>query len=152
MNKAWEFQVFKRFRVFCMCRNTSNPLKNWLLSLKVLVRSVIQIISYLIILMPDELMIWMLLLGRYFTTQQFSCFQFNVLMNASDISLYTFIVFMNRYLYPPHNEVGGGILVSLRLSVRPSRIPGPLCSTYSSGWIHFIFIHLIKQLQKVCRV
>ena len=35
---------------------------------------------------------------------------------------------------------------------RPSRIPCPLCSFYSSGWIHFIFIHLIKQLQKVCRV
>ena len=41
---------------------------------------------------------------------------------------------------------------SVRLSVRPSRIPRPLCSAYSSGWIHFIFIHLIKQLQKVCRV
>ena len=37
-------------------------------------------------------------------------------------------------------------------SVRLSRIPCPLCSTYSFGWIHFIFIHLIKQLQKVCRV
>ena len=42
---------------------------------------------------------------------------------------------------------------SIRPSVpRPSRIPCPLCSFYSSGWIHFIFIHLIKQLQKVCRV
>ena len=37
-------------------------------------------------------------------------------------------------------------------SVRPSRIPCPLCSAFSSGWIHFICIHLIKQLQKVCRV
>ena len=58
---------------------------------------------------------------------------------------------------PPHNEVVGGcILVSLRLSVRlsvrPSRIPFPLCSAYSFGWIHFIFIHLIKPLQKVCHV
>ena len=33
-------------------------------------------------------------------------------------------------------------------SVPLSRIPCPLCSAYSSGWIHFIFIHLIKQLQK----
>ena len=42
---------------------------------------------------------------------------------------------------------------SVSLSVRPpSRTPCPLCSGYSSGWIHFIFIHLIKQLQKVCRV
>ena len=29
-------------------------------------------------------------------------------------------------------------------SVRPSRIPCPLCSTYSSCWIHFIFIHLYQ--------
>ena len=35
---------------------------------------------------------------------------------------------------------------------RPSRIPCPFCSFYSSGWIHFIFMHLIKQLPKVCRV
>ena len=48
---------------------------------------------------------------------------------------------------------------SVRPSVRPrpsvpcpSHIPCPLCSFFSSGWIHFIFIHLIKQLQKVCRV
>ena len=69
---------------------------------------------------------------------------------------------VSHLLYPPHNEVvGGGILVSLRPSVcpsvrpsvpRPSRIPCPLCSFYSSGWIHFIFLHLIKQLQKVCPV
>ena len=42
---------------------------------------------------------------------------------------------------PPHNEVVGGILVSLRPSVRPfvrpSRIPCPLCSAFSSRWIHF---------------
>ena len=35
---------------------------------------------------------------------------------------------------------------------RPSRIPCLLCSAYSSDWIHLIFLHLIKQLQKVCRV
>ena len=39
---------------------------------------------------------------------------------------------------------------SVRLSVCSSRIPCPLCRAYSSGWIHFILIHLIKQLQKVC--
>ena len=39
---------------------------------------------------------------------------------------------------------------SVRRSVHPSRIPCPLCSACSSGWIHFIFIYLIKQLQKVC--
>ena len=34
-------------------------------------------------------------------------------------------------------------------SIRPSRILCPLCSAYSFGWINFIFICLIKQLQKV---
>ena len=45
-----------------------------------------------------------------------------------------------------------GILVSIRPSVCPSRIPCQLCSSYSFSWIHFICIHIIKQLQKVCRV
>ena len=53
-------------------------------------------------------------------------------------------------LYPPHNEVVGGVYWFH--SVRPSLIPCPLCSTYSFGWIHLIFIHLIKQLQKMCRM
>ena len=38
--------------------------------------------------------------------------------------------------------------VNFTVDVHPSRIPCPLCSTCSSGWIHFIFIHLIKQLQR----
>ena len=58
-------------------------------------------------------------------------------------------------LYPPHNENVGGYIgftpsvhPSVRPSVRPSsRIPCPLCSAFSSGWIHFIFTHLIKLLQ-----
>ena len=56
---------------------------------------------------------------------------------------------------PPHNEVVGGytgFTPSVLLSVHTSRIPCPLCSAYSFGSIHFIFIHLIKQLQKVCHV
>ena len=67
-----------------------------------------------------------------------------------------------RYHIPRTTKLLWGILVSLRPSVcpsvrpasipHPSRIPCPLCSFYISGWIHFIFIHLIKQLQKVCRV
>ena len=62
-------------------------------------------------------------------------------------------------LYPRTTKLLGGytgftpsVRPSVRLSVRPSRIPCPLCSTCSFGWIHFIFTHLIKQLQKVCRV
>ena len=70
---------------------------------------------------------------------------------------------------------GGGILISLHPSVHPffrnwlhlrwcsqfqcrrpfvrpsvhlSHILCPLCSAYSSGWIHFILIHLIRQLQR----
>ena len=44
-------------------------------------------------------------------------------------------------IIPPHNEVVVGVywFHSVRPSVRPSRIPCPLCSFYSSGWIHFIF-------------
>ena len=41
---------------------------------------------------------------------------------------------------------------SVLLSIHLSQIPCPLCSTHSSGWIHFIFIYLIKQIQKVRRV
>ena len=70
---------------------------------------------------------------------------------------------MNDSVFIPlaQQSCWGGILVSLRPSVcrsvrpsvpRPSRIPCPLCSFYSSGWTHFIFMHLIKQLEKVCRV
>ena len=55
------------------------------------------------------------------------------------------------YYTPRTTKLLGGILVSLRPSVRPSRIPCLLCSAYSSGWIHFIFKHLIKQLWKVYR-
>ena len=58
-----------------------------------------------------------------------------------------------------YNEVARGyfgfipfVRTSVRPSVRPSRIPCPLCSAYRSGWIHFLFIHLIKLLQKVCCV
>ena len=50
---------------------------------------------------------------------------------------------------------GGGVywfhFHSVRLSVRPSRFLCPLCSAYSYGWIHFIFVRLFKQL-KVCRM
>ena len=66
---------------------------------------------------------------------------------------------LEMIIMPPHNEVVEGnigftlsIRPSVRPSVRPSRIPCSLHSAYSSGWIHFIFIHLIKQLQEVCRV
>ena len=57
-------------------------------------------------------------------------------------------------LYPHTTKLLGyvGSTPSVCPSVRPSRIPCPLCSAYSSVGIHFIFIHLIKQLQKVCRV
>ena len=54
------------------------------------------------------------------------------------------------YWFTP--SIRRSVRLSVCLSVRPSRIPCPLCNAYSSGWIHFIFIHLIKQLQKVCCV
>ena len=58
-------------------------------------------------------------------------------------------------LYPPHNEVVGGYIgftPSVPPSVCPSSILCMLCSAYSFDWIRFIFIHLINQLQKSCRV
>ena len=66
----------------------------------------------------------------------------------------------SHFNYTPKLLGGGGILVSLRPSlglpvcpsVHPSRIPCLLYSAYTSGWIHFIFLHLIKQLQTVCHV
>ena len=45
-----------------------------------------------------------------------------------------------------------GFTPSVCPSVCLSCILCPLCSAYSSGWIHFIFIHLIEQLQEVCRM
>ena len=45
-----------------------------------------------------------------------------------------------------------GFTPSVHPSVPPSHIPCPLCSAYSSDWIHFIFIYVIKLLQKVCRM
>ena len=57
------------------------------------------------------------------------------------------------WLYHPKNKVVGGY-IGFTLSLPPSRIPCPLCSSYSSCWIHFIFIHLIKQLRRcvACKV
>ena len=72
---------------------------------------------------------------------------------------YTVTMYPMQYMHHYTKLFGGyiGFTLSVRLSVRPSvpclsRIPCPLCSFYSSGWVHFIFMHLIKQLQKVCRV
>ena len=41
------------------------------------------------------------------------------------------------------HSVQSSVHPSVRPSVRLSRILCPLCSAYSSGWIHFIFTHLI---------
>ena len=58
------------------------------------------------------------------------------------------------FIIPPAQKSCWGVywFHFVRPSVCPSCILCPLCSTYSSGWIHLIFIHLIKQLQKVCRM
>ena len=60
-----------------------------------------------------------------------------------------------HFIKPPAQRSCMGVywFHSVRLSVPPSVRPSVLCrlcSAYSSGWIHFIFTHLIKQLQKVC--
>ena len=82
------------------------------------------------------------------------------------VNVWPFTDLYNSYKVTPCNQATyyittkllGGILVSLRPSVcssvppsvHPSCIPCLLCSTYSSGWINFIFLHLANQLQKVC--
>ena len=57
---------------------------------------------------------------------------------------------------PARSSVRLSVRLSVCLSVCPSLCPSRilclLCSTYSSGWIHFICIHLIKQVQMVCGV
>ena len=55
-------------------------------------------------------------------------------------------------LYPYTTKLLGVILVSLRPSVRPSRIPCPLCSIYSSGWILSIFDTNDQWHERVCRM
>ena len=55
---------------------------------------------------------------------------------------------------PPSTKLKGGILVSPGPSVRPSMWTEscPLCIFNNTHWIHFIFAHFIKQLQKVLHV
>ena len=54
-------------------------------------------------------------------------------------------------LYPRTTKLLGGILVSLRPSVRPSRLPCPLCNIYSSGWILSILATNDHYHERVCR-
>ena len=87
---------------------------------------------------------------------QFSLAYYDILLNCY-FSLYSSffkLLMLLQFIFIPPTRQRCGVywFHSVRLSARPSRIPCPLCSTYSSGWIHFIFIHLIKQLQKVCRI
>ena len=56
-------------------------------------------------------------------------------------------IWLTVIIPPTQRSCWMGILVSLCPSVRLSRIPCPLCSAYSSGWIHFIFTS-----SKVCHV
>ena len=58
-------------------------------------------------------------------------------------------------IIPPLNEVEGGytgFTLSVRLSVRLWTKVFLLYILYNSRRIHFMFTHLIKQLQKVYRV
>ena len=61
-------------------------------------------------------------------------------------------------LYPPNNEVVGGyigftpsVCPSVCPSVRLSRLPCPLCNTYSSGWILSILATNDHYHERVCR-
>ena len=59
-----------------------------------------------------------------------------------------YFIYYVFYVYLCSTKLLGGYNVGFS----PSRILCLLCSACSSGWIHFIFKHLIKQLQKVCCV
>ena len=52
---------------------------------------------------------------------------------------------------PRTTKLLGGILVSLCPSVRPSRLPCPLCNIYSSGWILSILATNDHYHERVCR-
>ena len=61
-----------------------------------------------------------------------------------------------KLLYPPNNEVVGvywfhSIRPSVRLSVRLSRLPWPLCNIYSSRWILSILATNDHYHERVCR-
>ena len=70
-------------------------------------------------------------------------------------------IFICILLYPPHNEVVGGVnwfhsvrpsvFPTVRPSVRPSRMPCPLCIIYSYGWILFILGTNDHYHERVCR-
>ena len=57
--------------------------------------------------------------------------------------------FALHWLYPPNNEVVGGVYWFH--SVRPSRLPCPLCNIYSSGWILSILAINDHYHERVCR-
>ena len=52
---------------------------------------------------------------------------------------------------PRTTKLLGGILVSVRPSVRPSHLPCPLCNIYSSGWILSILATNDHYHERVCR-
>ena len=70
----------------------------------------------------------------------------------------TALVHICSLLYPPNNEVVGGyigftpsVCLSVRPSVRLSRLPCPLCNIYSSGWILSILATNDHYHERVCR-
>ena len=79
-----------------------------------------------------------------------------------EICLSLMLIWCERLLYPPNNEVVGGYIgftpsvrPSVRLSVRPSvcpsRLPCPLCNIYTSGWILSILVTNDHYHERVCR-
>ena len=87
-----------------------------------------------------------------------SCLMDGILCFLSLVPLWAFSIFdvcsvFQRLLYPPlQRSWKGGILVSPCPSVRLWTELCPLCIFNNTHRIHFIFAHLIKQLQKVCCV
>ena len=102
---------------------------------------------------------WFILIPDWYVTNTQKIFAKSLLCSYRNKSPLCFAVL----IIPPLNEVEGGytgfalsVCPSVRPSVHPSVHRGtescPLWIFYNTHQIHFIFTHLIKQLQKVCYV
>ena len=77
------------------------------------------------------------------------------IITADALAPHSHIAIGYDYYTPRTTKLLGGILVSLRPSVRPSvplsRLPCPLCNIYSSGWILSILATNDHYHERVCR-
>ena len=78
------------------------------------------------------------------------CLVLNVLIHCCQVTPYGIHELESLFIPPPNNEVVGGY-IGFTPSVRPSRLPCPLCNIYSSGWILSILATNDHYHERVCR-